>query len=84
MGGWPNEFRSQVRVEAIHKINNPSLESRYQQFVRSNTKFATQEDVGWHGTSAKCDNDRCMSPACSLYQIVQNGFKKDCARKYTN
>jgi hypothetical protein len=77
LDGWPNEIKSQKRVDTIYKINNPSLESRYQQFVRSNPKFATQECIGWHGTSAKCQNG-------SLCQIVQNGFKKECARKDTN
>ncbi len=84
LDGWPDEMKSQIRVDAIHKINNPSLESRYQQFVRSNPKFATQECIGWHGTSAKCHNGSCMSSACSLCQIVQNGFEKECARKDTS
>ncbi len=83
LDGWPDELKSQIRVEAIHKINNPLVESRYQQFVRSNTKFPTEEYIGWHGTSAKCNNGSCMSSTCSLCQIIQNGFKKECARKDT-
>ena len=83
LNGWPNGYKAQIRVEEIHKINNPILESRYQQFVRSNPKFAGKECIGWHGTSAKCNNGRCRSPACSLCQIVQNGFKNECARKNT-
>ncbi len=84
LDGWPDEMKSQIRVDAIHKINNPSLESRYQQFVCSNTKFATQECIGWHGTSTKFQNGSCMSSACSLCQIVQNGFEKDCPRTNTS
>lgn len=84
LDGWPNELRRQIRVEEIHKINNPALESKYQQFVRSNPNFATRECIGWHGTSARCHNGRCMSPACTLCQIVRNGFNKDCARKRTS
>jgi hypothetical protein len=83
LDGWPGELKSQVRVDTIHKINNPTLESQYQQFVRSNAKYATQECIGWHGTSAECRNGSCMSSTCSLCQIVRHGFKKDCARKNT-
>lgn len=73
-----------IRVEEIYKINNPSLESKYRQFVHSNPKFATEECIGWHGTSAKCNDGRCMSPTCSLCQIIRNGFKKENARKDTS
>ena len=84
LDGWPNEIKSKIRVDMIYKINNPLLESRYQQFVRSNPNFVTQECIGWHGTSAKCHNGSCMSLTCSLCQIIRNGFKKECARKDTS
>ena len=83
LDGWPNDLRSEVRVKAVHKIKNASLESRYQQFVHSNPKFANRECIGWHGTSAKCHDGHCMSPLCSLCQIVRNGFKQESARKNT-
>jgi len=37
--GWPDQYKQQIRLEEIHKINNPTLESKYQQFVRSNPKY---------------------------------------------
>ncbi|CAF4716499.1 unnamed protein product, partial [Rotaria sp. Silwood2] len=83
LDGWPNELRPQVHVEAIHKISNPLLQSRYQQFIHSNAKFPIKECFGWHGTSAKCNNGSCMSSTCNLCQIIRNGFKKECARKDT-
>jgi hypothetical protein len=84
LDGWPNELRSEVQIEAIHKVNNASLESRYQGFVHSNPKFANRECIGWHGTSAKCHTGQCMSSMCSLCQIIRNGFRKECARKDTS
>jgi len=81
--GWPDQYKQQIRLEEIHKINNPTLESKYQQFVRSNPKYSTRECIGWHGTSAKCNDGQCMLPTCTLCQIVKNEFNKDCARKDT-
>lgn len=57
------------------------LEFRYQQFISSNANFATEECIGWHGTSALCRFGNCRSLICSLCQIVRHGFKKECARK---
>ncbi len=46
LDGWPNELRQEIRVDSIYKINNPLLESHYQQFVRSNQKFSIRECIG--------------------------------------
>ncbi|CAF2053907.1 unnamed protein product [Rotaria magnacalcarata] len=84
LDSWPDDLWSEVRIEAIHKINNAFLESRYQQFVHSNPKFANRECIGWHGTAAKCQNGQCKSSLCSLCQIIRNGFRRECARKDTS
>ena len=84
LDGWPEEYRREIHVEEIHKIDNPTLESKYEQFVHSNPNYATRECLGWHGTSAKCHNGRCMLPTCTLCQIVRNGFRRECARKNTS
>ncbi|CAF1528489.1 unnamed protein product [Adineta ricciae] len=71
INGWLNEYRQKIRVEEIYKIHHASLESRYQQFVRSNPKYATQECIGWHGTSSNCRNGQCKSLSNYFARILK-------------
>ena len=83
LDGWPNAVRSRVHAKAIHKINNRLLESRYREFLNSNSKFASRQCFAWHGTSAKCNDGSCMSASCCLCHIIRNRFREECMRKRT-
>lgn len=83
LNGWPNELKKDVRIEAIYKVHNDSLELRYQRFIDSNPKFVTENCIGWHGTSSNCHDGSCMSWTCHLCQIIRHGFKRHCARQDT-
>lgn len=78
--GWPDSLRSKVKVEAIYTVSNPILENYYQRFLHSTKSSERMESIGWHGTGSKCYDGSCKHKNCTLCNIIQTGFKKQCAR----
>jgi len=74
-----NRFDSKKFIKSIIRRLNQNINNLFAQ-IRN---IATRQSIEWHGTSAKCNDGRCMLPTCTLCQIVNNGFNKDCARKDT-